>query len=403
MMKNLSDWEKYQTDVLFLLVGTNPLPNYVAGCLLAKPNATLYLLHSQRNGENTYEVAQRLKAALKRPECRQDLRIEVRGISRSDPEAIHQRMQDILSEVPPSTHVGLNYTGGTKAMSVHVYHAVHEAYPDGVYSYLDATSLRMIINLKGIPTQQMLIGRDVKLDFRTLFGLHGYKLVSARRDAKQVDFCSTLAKVHSTSEGVKQWRAWLQTFGNKEREPQLPTANEYPALKPVIEAFANLCGGSPTKGGVATALGCRSLKSCAKFFSGGWLEEFTYHALTSTGIAFDDQGLEIQANKRGADKLDLDVASIWGYQLFAISCMVTEKKQKAKEHLFEVFVRARQLGGDEARIGLVSCVSNPAALQAEIEERWDAKGKIRVFGQSHLPELSEWLKDWIRTANKEVQ
>ncbi|HIE48235.1 TPA: hypothetical protein EYP84_05040 [Candidatus Bipolaricaulota bacterium] len=99
----------------------------------------------------------------------------------------------------------------------------------------------------------------------------------------------------------------------------------------------------------------------------------------------------------------MDVAAILGYQLFAISCIASKQGGgETKKHLFEIFVRARQLGGDEARIGLVCCVPNPAALQAEVEETWDAEGKIRVFGQGQLLDLAVWLEDWFRTANREV-
>jgi len=399
----MPDTSAYQTDVLFLLVGTNPLPNYVAACLLTRPNATLYLLHSQEIGKNTYDVAARLKEALlNRSNGRPNLTIHLRGISRSDPDAIERQMNKLLQKVSPSADVGLNYTGGTKAMSVHAYHVLRQAFPRGCFSYLDATSLKMVINRAGIPTQQIPVGREVELDFETLFGLHGYELQSLRREAKKPQFCRTLAQVHATSQGCKQWRNWLWTF--RKPDPQLPTTEDYPALEAAIQGFANLCGGTPTETGVAQALEFDTLISCTKFFNGGWLEEYTFDALAplAAPLGFCDYGIALKPQKPGQADFDLDVAAMWGYQLFAISCMMTEKPKFAKEHLFEVFVRARQLGGDEARIGLVCCVPNPAALQAEVEETWDAEGKIRVFGQEHLLDLATWLEDWFRTANKEV-
>jgi hypothetical protein len=398
----MPDFSLYETDVLFLLIGANPLPNYVAACLLTKPNATLYLLHSQQNGKNTYEIAERLAAALKKSKYRPNLTIHPRGISRSDPNAIERQMKALLREVSPAADVGLNYTGGTKPMSVHVYHAVRQAYPRGCFSYLDAGSLTMVINREGVPTQQVPVGRAVELDFETLFGLHGYELQSLRRGAKNSRFCRTLAQVHATSQGCKQWRKWLWTF--REPDPQLPTTADYPALEPAIRDFTALCGGTSSETGVAQALGFENLISCTKFFNGGWLEEYTFDALAplASPLRFCDYGLALKPYKPGQADFDIDVAAMWGYQLFAISCIVTENKGKAKEHLFEVFVRARQLGGDEARIGLVCCVPKPAALQAEVEETWDAEGKIQVFGQEHLLDLAAWLEEWFRTANREV-
>jgi len=395
-------FQPYQADFLFLLIGTNPLPNYVAACLLTKPRATLYLLHSQEEEKNTYDVAERLEIALRQSEYRPNLNIHLRGISRSDPDDVEKQMKTLLNEVSPAANVGLNYTGGTKPMSVHVYHALRQAYPRGCFSYLDAASLRMVINREGTPTQRVPVGRAVELDFQTLFGLHGYELKSPHQTAAQPQFCRALAEVHSTSQGVKQWREWLWTF--REPDPQLPTVTDYPALEPAIRGFADLCGGTSTEIGVAQALGKDKLTSCTKFLNGGWLEEYTFDALAPLAVPLDfcDYGTELEPRKPGADVFELDVAAMWGYQLFAISCMVTEKKARAKEHLFEVFVRARQVGGDEARCAVVCCVPDPAALQAEVEETWDAEGKIRVFGQAHLLDLPDWLEDWFRTANREV-
>ena len=56
----MNDFMPYQTDYLFLLVGTNPLPNYVATLLLAKDNGTIYLVHSA----GSHGVNSHLKVAL---------------------------------------------------------------------------------------------------------------------------------------------------------------------------------------------------------------------------------------------------------------------------------------------------------------------------------------------------
>jgi hypothetical protein len=91
---------------------------------------------------------------------------------------------------------------------------------------------------------------------------------------------------------------------------------------------------------------------------------------------------------------------MYGYRLFAISAMNTTDGQKAKDHLMEIFVRARQIGGDEAHFGLVCRIEDPASLQENVEETWDATGKIRVFGRDQLPDLANELREWIRTANR---
>jgi hypothetical protein len=71
--------------------------------------------------------------------------------------------------------------------------------------------------------------------------------------------------------------------------------------------------------------------------------------------------------------------------------------------LFEAYVRARQLGGDEAQVSLVCCHDDASALQQEIEEDWFTEGRIRVFGRRDLGELDGQLKDWFETLDSGEQ
>jgi hypothetical protein len=100
---------------------------------------------------------------------------------------------------------------------------------------------------------------------------------------------------------------------------------------------------------------------------------------------------------------EFDVAAMRGYQLFALSCTTESKKGMVKSKLFEAYVRARQMGGDEARVGLVCCApqdnpdNNPSLIRSEIEETWDAKGKVRVFGAEHLLQLPDCFRAWFNS------
>ena len=97
----------------------------------------------------------------------------------------------------------------------------------------------------------------------------------------------------------------------------------------------------------------------------------------------------------GKRDFDLDVAVMRSYQLFAFSCIVSNDPQSCKDHLMEVYVRARQAGGDEARVGLVCMYDDAPALQAEVESNLDAAGKIRVFGQNNLSSLNTYIAQWL--------
>jgi hypothetical protein len=403
--------ENLRSKHLFLLVGKNPLPNYVAAQLMAKDDATVYLLHSP-GAKGTYVVAERLKTILET--SNPSLKVIPREIDETDGKRIEKNVSIILKEIPTNTEIGLNYTGGTKPMAVHTYRILKHKYPGACFSYLDAQSLQMFITKDDESTQRSSVAQSVTLSLEDLIELHGYKLKEGRSELHNPDFYLALAQVHANPDGFHEWKGtwdkhrrskgWLRS---KRPITTLPTKDQYPLLTPIIDVFYKY-GGKP--GEVAQQLGYSNLDSCYNWFDGTWLEEYTLHSLLEIAdeLELHPYGIELKPYPVASEEIkkprdfDLDVAAMMGYQLFAISCIASKKEGgETKKHLFEIYVRARQLGGDEARIGLVCCVENPTCLKEEIEKSWDAEGKIEVFGMYNLPRLSDQLKLWFATANKE--
>ncbi len=95
---------------------------------------------------------------------------------------------------------------------------------------------------------------------------------------------------------------------------------------------------------------------------------------------------------------EFDVAALRGYQFFGISCTTSQDEDIAKQKLFEAYIRARQLGGDEARVGLVCAYENAHRFEREVIQKWRAKDRIKVFGPQAWPNLAAKLKEWLETA-----
>jgi hypothetical protein len=72
-----------------------------------------------------------------------------------------------------------------------------------------------------------------------------------------------------------------------------------------------------------------------------------------------------------------------------------------KKRLFEAYIRARQLGGDEACVALVCCAKDHEKLQEEMRRDVHAPQRIRVFGHQDLPELANQLSMWIQKESRE--
>src|SRR6476469_1376638 len=108
-----------------------------------------------------------------------------------------------------------------------------------------------------------------------------------------------------------------------------------------------------------------------------------------------DYGLKFKVPLLGTQQgFEFDVAFTRGYQLFAMSVSTTSKRDLCKNKLFEAYLRARQMGGDEARVALICCTNEPDTLNAEVAVLDDKK--IAVFGRDDLMDLSSRIEGWIK-------
>lgn len=417
---------KYQSDHLILLVGGNPLPNAVAAQLLAAPKATIWLLHSSgdRDGDaSTKSVAENLEIYLHGKN--KEWTIHLEPIPSADNIGIKNRVQEIMKGSKINGRIGLHYTGGTKSMSIHTYRELESLLnnhnPRPIFSYLDPRRLALRIDGYGTESSQLfyiLKADDLRKNIEIkhldqLAALHNYEPATNPNkenwgESEEIyALAKSLAQIHATPKGYGEWdklrKEWRYKTPNNQ-DFSLPDKALYPALSPVIDAFDNLCGGEglATPDKVAKKLlpdkTNPTLRACSKWLLGTWLELYTTESFFSLPdkfhISYKGVNAFYQKQERKSDHFELDIAGIVGYQLFAISCIATTSKEQAKEHFLEVYVRARQLGGDEARAGLVCLVEGTHELEDEIKSLWDAEGKVKVFGMRELKNLTQHLDDW---------
>jgi hypothetical protein len=146
-------------------------------------------------------------------------------------------------------------------------------------------------------------------------------------------------------------------------------------------------------------------KRLVKWLKGEWLESAVLIALNQCkddGL-FHECGMDLVAKMRDEKKnvnpdFQLDVVAVRGYRLFAFSCTTDTDKPLIKLKLFEAYMRARQIGGDEAKAAVVACCSADEARSIEAEVLRDldvAGGNTRVFGRNSFAGLTGNIRDWI--------
>lgn len=415
-----------RADHLLLLVGGNPLPNAVAAELLLAEGGRCTLVHT----DDTLGVAELLARRL--GESRKAQAIQLARVEDADARSITDGVAGVL-RAHPAERIGLHYTGGTKAMATHAYRALEaHARADGgvtsLFSYLDARRMAMVFDPVGAaPGAHLPVALAVRMNLDKLMALHGWEDPRAQTQPRLPELAASLLSLYSSSTGADAWRQWLrdrlyprtQSKNHdwlpddqlRTRSVDLPTdprlgavAAELRSTFGLPENAASLAIGQAAQGRFAR---CADLLT---FLQGTWLESGVMRALQSikAGCDLNSLGAHIQPVARGGatTEFELDVAAMRGYQLFAFSCATTTDhhggRATLKHKLFEVALRARQLGGDEACAALVCAADDPDSLQAEVRttlgENLGRQGhRIVVFGRRDLTDLAARCAAWIQS------
>ncbi|HFQ93259.1 MAG TPA: hypothetical protein ENK32_04575 [Anaerolineae bacterium] len=438
---NNNNLSQYKSDHLILLVGGNPLPNAVAGSCLLAEGGKITLVYSKTQKvqtarrqpfkiEGTQKVAQRLRRWFVQ-ERRLTEHVYLQPVDDSDAWDIRVGIQTALQN--SSDSVGLHYSGGTKAMAIHAYRAVQEKTKgEAVFSYLNPRTLEMFFDRPDDEAERVSVGTAVNITLEEMLFLQTSLRLHRKRPYLDVPLLPRTAqavmRVHTAGGAeLAAWKNWRQTaagryykiwYDNGIPRNWKPAADIYnaPLPEPPPTSIGQTLLDELGQSGNLSIQGVWQKQPAGRWASeqdfideflgfllgGKWLEHYTLDCVQALRekFAFHQTLLGIvparagRNNKEDDALFELDVAAIRGYQLFAFSCG-TGKKLKLK--LFEAEKRARQLGGDEARVALI-CLADPAAVrQLEQVTRETIDLRIKLFGKNDLPQLTERLGEWLDT------
>jgi hypothetical protein len=373
---------------LFLLVGSNPLPNFLAAIILKPESVCLFYT------PETAPVKNRLKEAFRKRDNGWKINeTPIKGAT--DPTSIRESFP---RKITNQTH--LHYTGGTKPMAAHALMAFHDAGgTDDKASYLDekAGILRFDDeNVKPIDLSKENLG----LTIREILGLHGIKVESIGSEQQPDSDLPTAKDAEIIAANVIKEpslaRKLYEHFRDKDGNPLNVTEakkdklylheyfpglsiNEYPLEKWNSEKY----------------------KKWRIFFESAWLEywcgELVNNIVEDGNISIDIQCKRDDETER---EFQIDIALVRGHRLYVISCTTeAEEIHICKNKLFEVGIRARQLGGDLARAAMVSLLHGKIKnkkqdvlkmdlLKGDIADIWESPNEIKAYG---LNDVCAWL------------
>jgi hypothetical protein len=410
--------EKYQVDNLFLLIGENPLPNYVAARLLLKRGGTPYLVYTSDTEKQAKRLEEIFKNELIGLECVQVVPL---NSNESDAYWIQKRITERLESISTGS-IGLNYTGGTKAMAVHAYRAIFKACPDALFTYLDPRRLEMCVDQEiGERVRIKIQPEMLQVKLAKIFQIHGLELKEQPiKEIKNLDLSIALRDIFIDKTKMREWFDWYHNIFCKEARKNnaqkdwksnnylanlLLSVEDLPIEITEVFERQNLIVDT----GELSLHQVQSLKNFAepqhfcKYIDGLWLEDYVLNQVKKIADrnSIQDCGNDFEIPLQGTGTFQFDVAFTRGYQLFAMSVTTTSNRGLCKSKLFEAYLRARQLGGDEARVALVCCSDEPNRLRAELTILNDKK--IVVFGREDIADLSEKIEQWIQKNDEDAR
>jgi hypothetical protein len=374
---------------LILLVGSNPLPNYLSALALKPTEIALVYTRATEVAKN------RLKSELRRALG------DTVSFVEPDPfvedatcaTTVRRAMDQLLRQRTPAGDrdeaVWLNYTGGTKVMAAHARMAFAESGGESTRStYLDEGGKDIAPRLRydnGRPDSLADLTTP-ELDLRTVLALHGiqHKPRTARdggpteSDARAI-LCAVLREPGLAKRLYEERRrlAGLRRPSEAISDPFRPSEH---GLELSIQMLPD-----------SAQMNRKLYESWYRFIGGEWLEEWIGTQLRGLAAAAPPEivvGLNAFRGDARAN-LEVDVAAVRGHRSYFISCTTDTSKAVCKSKLFEVAIRSRQLGGDLARAALI-CLADERiveTLRQDIDDLWGATNTTRVFG---LSDLREW-------------
>lgn len=396
-------------NILILLIGSNPLPNYIVGKYLTQKGRSeadvlpepdhVILVHS----DDTEKFAKRIGDDLAVTIHYVNLKTEERN-----PSVIVKMIQDKLTEIAKPheiSSVHLNYTGGTKPMSLYAQIAIAEINKQDAFkiilSDIDPNNHKIVLrNKPDYPLSGDLLDH-VKVSIEKVLELHYMKTVTPGVQMTTIpsndlmEFsCCAIDNYKKNQKDILKTFEKLKIFGRscKDRERNINrnmsqsdfdnAFNRITTQFPSLTNFFNHIQGNP----------CPKL-TFIEFFKGKWLEDFVLNCLTNLKITqnvlLDEIRKGVEAS-HGNRKTELDVIAIRGYKLFLFSCTTSPEIPFVKQKAFEAIYRAEQLGGEHAKAIVVSLMYNT----------YDAKNQFT--GDHNLEELKKDLMQFDAARNCRV-
>jgi len=375
---------------LYILVGTNPLPCYISALYLKSyfgEIGSLYLVCSEENTRicqsGSYDIGKRIKKALVEAEHIDETLIKCIAIEDvGSSVCIENALRDC---VKPDSGVHLNYTGGTKSMSVHAIRYLGRE-NDFSSSYLDAHRNVMIMDgdIANGCSGDLRENDIYALDLDLIAKLHG--LDDLREKGLDESCTAMLPKLEEYLRGNL-----IDSFYDPEegfcRNLDIVCLAKRPIVKEVLDQY---------KTEDFSAMKKSESEKIKNYLGGIWFEEHIYRSLQQSSHPFK---IYFDVVKGKDSEFQIDLLCVYGYQTTVISVTTDDKKGMNKLKAFEAIYRAQQIGGGESKFILICLMEDVRALGGDLHrDLGSVFSRFKVFGLTDVlsPDFCNQFTEYVK-------
>ncbi len=343
---------------LIFTVGTNPLPVWVAWFhlkdVLKPPVREIRLVHTADTVQERDRLIDKCDGA--------NFHKQHIQTSPGNPGTVRTDVHVILDKLNPGVdNLHVHYTGGTKVMSVEVVAELECSLPNGIYldtSYLDTRGAAgpTIVDSNGNPLVRDT-RKNVTPDLDLIAALNGFRIGPF----------------------------WHAFSGRREH---CPKAKKISTISTELQNALLRCQAKNTLTGQEL-----EQAACAAF------REALDRIRRCNCALFHNVYVRRKSAQDSDKHFELDVVAVLGYQIVVVSCTVDHENDMIKKKGMEVILRARQLGGDEARAVVLCGASQNVARRVE-KELHDEAGStgtpLQVWGKDKWQRLPYNFENYLR-------
>lgn len=383
-------------------VGDNPLTSAIILSELLKDGDQVVLIATMES----YEIASRI-AHWMNSSINMAIQEEILQIPAFNYQKITQMVNEYLTY--EYSEILVDITGGTKIMSLGLVNSVDTKQRFQLF-YLQNGIIREL-------NQNKIIEIENTLSLSEILFLYNWQFSAIATDIKDTELklVNIIASIHQTLEGGKSWYEWRKsTF--------LPSTQKYPytwkdetelsTLKlplPSNTYFERFVNAIPNRienevilqlHDLHTALDTKTYEDTCNWINGKWLEIYVYSQMRQI------KWIEISRNlETKFPMFEIDIVAKFKNSLIIVSCTtITDSapggKSRLKSKMFEVIIRARQLGGLKTYPVLV-CMSDDLDTLKNEFRNVSLDLKYQIFGRKDLVNLKQKIENWIETIKGE--